>query len=341
LRLGTHSHLFTFTTDPAFCLLEDTNRFLLIVRYLKKRYAQRPSNTELLARLKEKYSKVFLFDDSDGADSIHCAFMPYVDAYYKKQILTDTKVYLQPTYRRQIFSDYYHKVHGVIDDREVIRPPLDGPAALAKLRIAWNIGVGSYAQPQDQRDESRPAERQSSVPRTAVATERFAPARVGQQLVGCRFIQARFDYKVYPKSIGYQRRLFLKVIRDHQGFQTAYLDKDAYLEDLQRATAVLSPFGYGEICHRDFEAILAGAVLVKPSMDHIDTWPNVYLPNETYLKVAWDGSDLLDVCEPILSGQTPCGEIADNALRVYRDSLSKLDSKVEELVDHFHQRFAS
>ena len=86
----------------------------------------------------------FLFDDSDGADSVYFEFMDYVDAYYKKQILRDKKSYFKPTYRRQVVSDFYHRRYGVIDEREVIRTPLEDPAALDKLRIAWNIGLAHY-----------------------------------------------------------------------------------------------------------------------------------------------------------------------------------------------------
>ena len=34
-----------------------------------------------------------------------------------------------------------------------------------------------------------------------------------------------------------------------------------------------SPFGYGEVCWRDFEAMSTGAVLVKPDMSHLQARP--------------------------------------------------------------------
>ena len=72
-------------------------------------------------------------------------------------------------------------------------------------------------------------------------------------------------------------------------------------------------------------------------MEHLETWPDVYVPDETYLKVQWDGSDLLDVCEGVLSGEGRCPGIAENALQLYKAGLASLDSRVEELVEHFHQ----
>ena len=31
----------------------------------------------------------------------------------------------------------------------------------------------------------------------------------------------------------------------------------------------MSPFGFGEICYRDFEAMLNGACLIKPDVSHL------------------------------------------------------------------------
>lgn len=61
-----------------------------------------------------------------------------------------------------------------------------------------------------------------------------------------------------------------------------------------------SPFGWGEVCFRDFECFLAGAVLFKPSMDHLETWPNYYVPNVTYVPFAWDFSDFVPKLTEIL-----------------------------------------
>ena len=35
--------------------------------------------------------------------------------------------------------------------------------------------------------------------------------------------------------------------------------------------------GEREINYRDYESFLSGSVLIKPDMDHVDTWPNYYL----------------------------------------------------------------
>lgn len=51
---------------------------------------------------------------------------------------------------------------------------------------------------------------------------------------------------------------------------------DHYIDETAQSKLSFSPFGYGEVCWRDFEAILVGSLLIKPSMDHIETNPNVW-----------------------------------------------------------------
>ena len=58
-----------------------------------------------------------------------------------------------------------------------------------------------------------------------------------------------------------------------------------------------SPFGYGEHCWRYVEAFLAGAVLRKPDMSHLDTLPELCRPWETNAPIAWDFSALAEVIE--------------------------------------------
>ena len=43
---------------------------------------------------------------------------------------------------------------------------------------------------------------------------------------------------------------------------------------MRHSRICISPFGYGEICWRDFEAILCGCLVVKPDMSHVETNPS-------------------------------------------------------------------
>jgi len=65
-----------------------------------------------------------------------------------------------------------------------------------------------------------------------------------------------------------------------------------YAEEMLASKICVSPFGYGEICWRDFEAVAYGCLLFKPDMAHVRTRPDIYRPFETFVPVAWDFSDL-------------------------------------------------
>ena len=67
-----------------------------------------------------------------------------------------------------------------------------------------------------------------------------------------------------------------------------------YMRELQDSRACFSPFGYGEVCWRDFEAIKCGALLFKPDMSHVETMPDVFEAEKTYVPLAWDLSDFAD-----------------------------------------------
>lgn len=69
---------------------------------------------------------------------------------------------------------------------------------------------------------------------------------------------------------------------------------------LRCSRIAISPFGMGEVCCRDFEAIAEGCVLVKPAMDSIKTIPDVFVDGETYCSVRVDFADLIGTLETVL-----------------------------------------
>lgn len=99
-----------------------------------------------------------------------------------------------------------------------------------------------------------------------------------------------------------------------------------------------SPFGYGEVCWRDYEAVMCGALLIKPDMSHVETYPDIFRPHETYVPIRWDFSDLEEKVNYFLDNEPERNAITQNAyssLRNYfacdgfpqhvRDIMKKLD----------------
>mmetsp|Transcript_9258 Transcript_9258/g.26482 ORF Transcript_9258/g.26482 Transcript_9258/m.26482 type:complete len:509 (-) Transcript_9258:1949-3475(-) len=73
-----------------------------------------------------------------------------------------------------------------------------------------------------------------------------------------------------------------------------------YVDILRRTKMFVSPFGLGEFSGKDYEAILSGAMLVKPLAHSLESYPNIYGP-DTALETQADFSDLEAVVMPFLS----------------------------------------
>ncbi|WP_404714028.1 glycosyltransferase [Sphingomonas sp. MMS24-J13] len=94
-----------------------------------------------------------------------------------------------------------------------------------------------------------------------------------------------------------------------------------FMRELGRSKLCFSPFGYGEVCWRDFEAIAAGSVLIKQDMGMVAADPDIYRADETYVPVAWDFSDLDAKVRALLADPARRRRIAERAFAVVRDHL--------------------
>lgn len=75
-------------------------------------------------------------------------------------------------------------------------------------------------------------------------------------------------------------------------------ESDFYLSLLRSKTA-LSPFGWGEACCRDYQAMALGSVVIKPDMSHVECWPDIFQAGETYLPCKPDWSDAHEIIQEV------------------------------------------
>ena len=86
----------------------------------------------------------------------------------------------------------------------------------------------------------------------------------------------------------------------------------------------VSPFGIGEFSGKDYEIIMAGAVLIKPMADHLEAYPNIYR-SDIAIGTKVDFSDLETKCMHFLQsseGINQAQKMVDRGrelLRVYRN----------------------
>ncbi|MFM8333591.1 MAG: glycosyltransferase [Candidatus Methylumidiphilus sp.] len=94
------------------------------------------------------------------------------------------------------------------------------------------------------------------------------------------------------------------------------VSREEYFAELFDAKLCFSPFGYGEVCWRDFEAMFTGSLLLKPDMSHVDCYPEAFLPFETYVPLAWDLSDFDEKVEYYLNHPNARDTITRNAFEL-------------------------
>lgn len=94
------------------------------------------------------------------------------------------------------------------------------------------------------------------------------------------------------------------------------LSNPQYLAELRNSKMCFSPFGYGEVCWRDFEAMSTGALLIKPDMSHLRLANDFFRAYETYVPLAWDLHDLAEKIDYYVQHPKERKTIARNAVEL-------------------------
>ncbi|PHS29825.1 MAG: hypothetical protein COA95_11110 [Methylophaga sp.] len=195
---------------------------------------------------------------------------PLIDRYIKKHVFIDRKNYSESTYGDTNLVEYYNNLYG-LPQEDIVKFNIPDDF-LGKLVV----GPGFFT------------------------CSKMLPA-----------LSVNLSTLTYSKKINVHARLaqsgtgWYQKMREHallacQQFKVGsivtsdFVSYSTYMKELRSSRICFSPFGYGEACWRDYEAIMSGALLIKPDMSHIESDPNIFIPFETYIPVAWDFSDLAE-----------------------------------------------
>jgi len=276
------------------------------VVFLSSRYfaLQTKSTTEhahhlsYIASLKTSTNKIFWFDFRDSTGNTQFEVLPYVDLYLKKQLLHDLSLYTNSFYGNRIYTDYLHRTHGVSDDYTQDCMPLL-PQFHSKLGISWNPGLLDF-----RGGLNRHLLMQQII-------DRWETRFPGNHHIDWQNprtnrpynMLARFNTNYQRRTISWQRcyaQQFFNALNDPLIISRPDLTLSEELSYRRQVKIVLSLFGWGEICSRDFQAWIAGAALIAPDSSHLITYPVTHIPHQTYLPIKWDLSDLSSVYQRLL-----------------------------------------
>lgn len=267
---------------------------------------------EVLRYLHHRCSKLVWLDTADGTGTCMFDVMPNVDRYLKKQVLKDRTRYFKPIWGNRIFAEYYHETLEMEEtgQREKQTYETLKPEYVDKLDISWNVGLGDLF---TKSDLSR-----------IVYRNRYKMIRFCEPSDKYKYL-VHYRGSFYPGAIGYPRRNSEVLLNRRTDIKKPDITKkvpyDEYVNECKESLALLSPFGWGEICGRDFEAFVFGNALIKQDMSHMETYPNVYREYETYIPIKWDFSDFNDMLDRLktVEGQKMALSIAQNGQRIYKE----------------------
>lgn len=322
---------FTYTSDASWCLSKDTNQILIMVRqFIKPDFV----DIELLTKLRNKYKKIAFFHDDAGGGIPRLEVLPFVDFFYTKAVFKDKSLYARQLYGKELYSDYFHTKYGVLDTDAKERAVCTDVKELAKIRVSWNIGIGLYPRRQLRQRVGVALARvfDPSIARFFYYKDPFNPQKVLFQNKGLYSVHARIGLIARP-SISYQRKLFLDLIKDNPLFLTGRVSQKQFNTETKHSKIILSPFGWGELCLRDYEAVRSGALLLKPDMSHLETWPDIFIPFATYVPCNWEGTDIVQQATYYLEHEDERFKIAQEAARLYYEALQGLQSRFSGIME--------
>ncbi len=245
--------------------------------------------------------RLILLDYFAPASSPHFGVLPYVDCYFKRQTYRDRANYLGDLAGGNVFTDYMSRNLGIgLDGWYFGSTPHSGD--LHKLIPGWNLGV------------TRQYRRLLKLGRHLPLPWDLRPFALNCRLGLARGPRAKTEWYHRYRELGV--RAASPLFGEFRCTGSDRVSFRRYLAEMILSKIAFSPFGWGEVCFRDYEAVASGALLVKPSMSHIQTSPNIYVEGKTYVACEWDLSDLPDICRHYLAHPAEAKEIIHNAQEV-------------------------
>lgn len=266
---------------------------------------------EETSELKDGKTKVVFYDLSGSTGSRELELINTFDLFLKRQLFKDKSLYC---------ADHPYRIW--VDNKQNF--PGCETEQLDKLQLGWNLGYQDYTNWW----VVNPKKFNLNLFKTPTY---FSPE------------SKRSLTASYRGKMGGQIQKHRQAVKDTllelseanpESFLTGgIVKKSKFLAEMRNSKAAVSPFGYGEICYRDMEAFISGSILVKPSMAHVNTFPDFFQDNLTYIPVKWDLSDLKKTLLHIDANYEDYVPIARAGQDLFRD--------VYDDFDYFYEHFVS
>lgn len=295
----------------------------LIMKYGSVKKTLKNGIIPLLKKLNKRVDYLIYFDNADSTGQFHSEVLPYVDIYFKKQLLKDRTLYNGKLFGKRLFTDFYAKNYNF----DMKTPPDTRDEFISrfkdKIALSWNFALKDYRYSKLLSRFLYGFTRKNNL--------KFYKPGKDRKLI----LSANFTIKSINKLIYFQRNQLLQILKEKYGTKPnvslGKIPKKIYLSTMRSSKAIVSPYGWGEVCYRDFETFIAGAALIKPDMDHLDTWPNLYKKDETYISIPWKIEEWSNAFSEILSDKKKLLDVAKKG----QESYKKICRGNEAFCNHF------
>ena len=282
---------------------------------------------EYLKKIYHINKNLYWFDMRDSAGTTQFEVLPYVKKYIKKQFYIDKKTYMKKLEGGRFYTDFYIKNNNINDNKAYEQELLDDKY-LSKLILGWNLGVAYFFD-----------------------YVNFSNINYFLEFIKFKYFDAK-DFKMklpfyqnwkedekkydffslmntnfYRKSVGYQRvklKEILKSIENKNKFIEGRLSKKNYYKILRNSKVSIGAYGWGEVCYREFEAIMSGTAFMTANMKSIETWPNIYHEGETYLSYDLNFKNLNENLQILIKDIDLRKKLVFNSRLVLEDTHSKI-----------------
>ena len=275
---------------------------------------------DFLSNLKNN-NKVIFYDLGDSTYSWVLEVLPYVDKLLKPFIFKDKNNYCIPLEGCNIISNYYFN-NGLIEKDNSRKPKYlkeKDKIFLDKIQVGFNSTFADHSRDSNlwKYDYISRLTRSSFTLFSKFLKSNKKSDFTIPEYKRSRDLSCRMSLEGYSNGIKFHRVETSKILANY--LSTNKLNRDKYFDEICNSKVVISPFGWGEInVPRDYEAALAGSVLLKPEISHIETWPNIF-NKQTVVQYNWDLSNLLDIVDDIIVNYHKYIEFAFNLQDQFRD----------------------
>ena len=317
LKRGYELH-FRFSS-PASCL-EGADILFVNSNVFRNALAKnRQQVFSFLEKAARSHLRIYWFDSTESSSCNHFDVLPYVDCLLKGQMLADRSQYLKGFKTGSPFTDYFDQLYKC--SLPEAQPPLPQAEHMHKLALSWNscfedynesrFKFGSRLRQRLRRYTAHTAMKVNiKIDFAEISAER--PVNISCRLHGSQPGNA---------ALAAHRKALVHLLKK-LGADTAIIAPSDYFDELRRSKIAIGPFGAGEITFRDYEAIICGATLVKPDMSHIETWPELFQVDRSFIAHKWDLSDLEEKLTYLLERSAMRSRIAWEAQEIYHRAIS-------------------